>query len=140
MQKFIFFFKIILIFSSAILACASFASTQACQPIGLQGSTIHLSTTKPVYIVFHNTSMHNLYVTHESASGLSSLIEPDKWSLLVLVDKTCSLSCVESVPGHEQLIPCESAVTLCQLTIYPKTITETKWLAENTAQLPNIDP
>jgi hypothetical protein len=130
------------IFFLTLLAClfpwTLFAAAQNCQPLSIQSSTINLTTLKPVYVVFHNTSMHNIYMTHPSSLG-SSLIEPDKWSMLVLVEKNFSLACVESLPGHEQVVSCDGVLTVCQFSANVKDSPDTKWLAENAVQPPQVD-
>ncbi len=138
MHKCIFFFKHAFNIFLCVFPSILFAAAQNCQPLSIQDSTINLKTNKPVYIVFHNTSMHNLYITHPSSMG-ASLIEPDKWSTLALVEKNLSLACVESLPGHEQVVSCDGVLTICQFSANTKDLSATKWLAENTVQSPQVD-
>jgi hypothetical protein len=125
MQNFFFFFCF---FASSLL----FAETPICQPLALHGTTFKLTTNQPIFMIFHNTSMHNLFITPLSSSCGSSLIEPNKWSRLAVIQKDFSFTCIESTPGHEQSIPCENALTVCQLPIDTKSIAQSQWIGENT--------
>lgn len=126
------------IFLLAVLMTFILHANPACQPLTLQGETLHLLTKKPMLILFHNITMNNLYLTSDTLDP--SLIAPDQWSLLALTDKEITFSCLESRPGHEQHIPCESALTVCQIKKTPKPPAQTGWLAENktTSPLPPV--
>lgn len=85
-------------------------------------------------MMFHNVSMRKIYITSLTSTFEPSFIEPDKWSLLAVVQDELSLNCIESMPGHEQYIQCGTALTICQLPVNAAPPTETKWIAENTIQ------
>ena len=109
-----------------------------CKSLVVQEATIILSSKKPVMIMVHNLSSNDLWITHsapEKSAGvdLSSQIGPDKWSALVLTDKTFELKCIESQPGHEQQVPCFGLVAICELTKVsaPQKSKTSHWISEN---------
>lgn len=107
-----------------------------CQPVPIQTETIELQTQKPLLVLFHNTTDHNLYITH---ADNASLLEANKFSLLLLTQNKLTLHCVESRPGHEQHIPCHSALVLCQTLAQIQNPGDTKWLTENSFTSPLPD-
>lgn len=100
-----------------------------CTPIPVVGESVEIKSSKPGFILIRNTSMNTLFLTNTKLDA--SLIEAKKWSLLALNDKSFSLHCVESKPGHEQLLPCEGVVNVCQLKTKAPLPHATAWLSEN---------
>lgn len=100
-----------------------------CTPLPVVGESVEIKSSKPGFILIRNTSMNTLFLTNPKLEA--SLIEAQKWSLLALNDKSFSLHCVESKPGHEQLVPCEGVVKVCQLKTKAALPHETAWLSAN---------
>lgn len=124
---------IILIYS--FTAFKLFATPAPCEPLSLSQDIIHLKTNKPLHFIFHNTSMHNVFIvpaqTSSATPGWSSMIEPDKWSTLYLATSPLVLKCIESFPGHEQIVSCQSVVTLCKMKAPTQESEKVKWLSAN---------
>lgn len=96
------------------------ASVASCKPIPVKGDTVIIKTKKPALLFIHNLSTIDLWITHpvsepSASAGFSSRLQASNWSALALSQKTFELSCIESKPGHEQQIPCEGSISICQL-------------------------
>lgn len=125
----------IFVFLCCCFSLQIFAAKPFCQTFTVHGINIALSTDETLIMVFHNISAHNIYLIDKKAST-SSLIEPGKWSQFSLVKQSASISCIESLPGHEQQVPCQTVLSVCQFPLQSKHITTTSWLSENLANSP----
>jgi hypothetical protein len=104
----------------------------------MEGSTVSLSAKKPVLVMIHNLSKSDLWITHpvsdpSAAAGWSSRLKSDNWSALALDKNDFELSCVESKPGHEQQVPCQSVLSVCRWSAVQMSAKETGtfWAGEN---------
>jgi hypothetical protein len=107
-----------------------------CVPFVLSGERVVLPKSSSMVTLVHNLSDGDLWITHagvEPSGGWSSHLQAGQWSALLMNDESIELSCIESVPGHEQQIPCVSVLALCQWSAehLPKLSPETVWAAEN---------
>ena len=109
-----------------------------CQPLPLSGESAILKAKKPKLIFIHNTSSENLWITHpvvepSASAGWNSQLQAGNWSALVVNKGPFALNCIESRPGHEQQVPCEGVMALCQWkqVKFPKESKTTFWAGEN---------
>jgi hypothetical protein len=114
------------------------AFAQNCTPVNTKNDDILIKASKPIQVSFHNTSMHPIYINRINGSTWSSRLDPSHWSLLAIHEKRIHLTCVESVPGHEQMVPCHQVIDLCQYAQALAPTQETQWLMENGQHLPEI--
>jgi hypothetical protein len=103
--------------SSSVSAQATLPN--GCEALAVQGETVAVATKKTSLFFVHNLSDMDLWVTHpventSASSDWSSRIQSQHWSALVVGKGPFALTCIESRPGHEQEIPCEGAIALCQ--------------------------
>ena len=134
-------------FLSTILFCmlSMGALAQEIYPTGCVPWPVHdalptISNTEPTIFMLHNLSNNDLWVTRPSSdkgaqAGFSSLLKTGRWSALAInvTKASLPLKCIESVPGHEQEIPCAAVLAICQ---WPKTKFPDKdsgifWAGEN---------
>lgn len=90
-----------------------------CEAIAVQGQVVTLQAKKNKMVFIHNLSKGDLWMTHPvvdsgASAGWTSRLQSGNWSALVLDKGPFAIHCVESVPGHEQQIPCEGAIAVCQ--------------------------
>ncbi len=90
-----------------------------CEAITVQGDSVTLKAKKAKVIFIHNLSKADLWITHpvsepSASAGWTSRIQADHWSALAVDKPSFVITCIESRPGHEQQIPCESAIAVCQ--------------------------
>lgn len=91
-----------------------------CQAIAVQGNSVMLKAKKKSKLIFiHNLSSTDLWLTHpvnepSASAGWTSRIQADHWSALAVNQPTFEVTCIESRPGHEQQVPCEGAIAVCQ--------------------------
>lgn len=131
-----------LLFSS--LTEATEILPKGCKPVVIESSLISIPKGKPRLIALHNLTQADVWVTHpltegDTASGLSSRLQGDQWSLLKVNHQAFLLSCIESKPGHEQQISCRHVMSACE---WPTAKTHLKkeifWVAENMPLSPLI--
>lgn len=129
--------SMILIFT-ACNACATDIFPVGCKAIIIKEGPLILSAPKPVLIMVHNLSNHDLWVTHPvsdagASAGWSSQLESDRWSALALHDQSFELTCIESKPGHEQQVACAGLLAVCEWTnrAIPQEVSHTYWAGEN---------
>jgi len=110
----------------------------SCKPVTIQGESVMLSAKNPLLVIIHNVSNTDLWITHpvsepSTNAGWSSHLQAGNWSALVLDKESFELSCIESKPGHEQQVPCNGVVSVCQWS--KATMTQeaagTYWAGEN---------
>lgn len=124
-----------------LISLATFAQDNVpagCQPQTLSGSTSVLNASKPVVFLIHNHSKTDLWLTHpvtqpNASAGWSSRIRAGRWSALALDIKSFELSCVESQPGHEQVVPCAGLISICKwkTVTLPKNKIGSYWAGED---------
>lgn len=107
----------LLLFSLVTHAEASLP--KGCAALAVQGDSVTLSAKTPKVIFIHNLSQTDLWLTHpvvnaSASAGWTSRIQADHWSALAVDKASFIISCIESTPGHEQGIPCEGAIAVCQ--------------------------
>lgn len=106
------------------------AETAPCQPLLLSTDPLVLTTQKPIQIFFHNISAHPVFVSHPLRPVWSQRIDADKWSVLLLTAKRLTVTCVESLPGHEQVVPCQQVLTACKRPSTESSVTTTtRWIS-----------
>lgn len=111
---------------------------KGCNPVAVEGETIKLNIKEPVVFLINNDSDSVLWVTHpvdnpSASAGWSSQLEKKRWSALLVDKNKFELSCIESKPGHEQQIPCEGMLSICEWSKLkiPPVAKGTFWVAEN---------
>jgi hypothetical protein len=115
-----------------------------CTPFVIDGDQIKTPTNdKPQLVMIHNLSNTDLWITHTVSNttqnaGWSSHLQTGNWSALILQNKPYVLNCIESKPGHEQLVACSSVIGACQwpLKSHPEKIANVTWAGENMVLAP----
>lgn len=92
---------------------------KGCHPVAVQGESVTLKTKQNKMFFIHNLTKTDLWITHPvvdpgASAGWSSRLQVGNWSALVINQGTFVINCIESKPGHEQQIPCEGAIAVCQ--------------------------
>lgn len=134
--------QIILLFLTFFLSVSANAAEstlpQGCQALTVQGESVTIDSKKKSLVYIHNLTENDLYVTHpgsnEGASaGWSSLLGNNHWSALQIAKGPFTIHCIESRPGHEQQIPCENAIAVCEWkkVKFPVQAEGSFWVAEN---------
>lgn len=111
---------------------------QGCKPISIKNASAMLQTSKPTVILIQNHTQKDVWLTHpvsepSASAGWNSRLQAKHWSALALNTKSFELSCVESQPGHEQVVPCQDVIAACKwgiLQVPPKEA-GTYWAGEN---------
>jgi hypothetical protein len=90
-----------------------------CQAIAVQGEAVTLKSKNSKLVFIHNISNSDVWITHPVtnpgvSAGWTSRIQAGNWSALAVDKPPFILNCIESRPGHEQQIPCEGALAVCQ--------------------------
>ena len=109
-------FCFILLFSSVF---AESTLPDGCQPLPVQGDMFTVKLKKKKLLYVHNILGMDLWLTFAgtnaaSNEGWSSRLQSENWSALVVDKEAFVLSCIESRPGHEQQVPCQGAIAICQ--------------------------
>ncbi|RUR13528.1 hypothetical protein [Legionella sp. km772] len=109
-----------------------------CEAVAVQGDSVTLKAKKPKVVFIHNLSKSDLWLTHpvtdpSASAGWTSRIQADHWSALAVDKPSFVVSCIESKPGHEQEIPCEGAIAVCQWkgAKFPENSQGTFWAGED---------
>ncbi|WP_425170117.1 hypothetical protein [Legionella sp.] len=109
-----------------------------CQAVRVQGEEVTLEAKKNTLVFIHNLTTIDLWITHPVAdpsvsAGWSTRLQGEYWSALFLDKGPFVLNCIESRPGHEQQIPCEGAIAVCQWdkVKFPENTKGAFWAAEN---------
>lgn len=99
-----------------------------------------LNVTPPQIVMLHNLTDNDLWVVHpvkepSASAGWSTKIHSDKWSALMLATNQFGLTCIESLPGHEQQVQCAEVLAICTHQIISnidiEKFTTTYFIAEN---------
>lgn len=90
-----------------------------CQAVTVQGESVTLKSKKNKLVFIHNLTSSDLWITHpvtepSASAGWTSRLQPGNWSALAVEKPPFILNCIESRPGHEQQVPCEGAIAVCQ--------------------------
>lgn len=90
-----------------------------CQAIAVQGESVTIKTKKNKLVFIHNLTKTDLWITHPvtnpgASAGWTSRLQTENWSALSVDKGPFSLNCIESRPGHEQQVPCEAAIAVCE--------------------------
>ena len=90
-----------------------------CKPIMVDKEVLTLSAKKPGLVLIYNHSNSELWLSHpvkedNASAGWTSQLESQKWSALALNQQDFILNCIESKPGHEQEVPCQGLISVCQ--------------------------
>lgn len=135
MMKLFFSFCVCLL-STVVFAEASLPA--GCQPVAVQGQSVTLKSKSSKLAFIHNLSKADLWITHPvtdpgASAGWTSRLQPDHWSALALAKPPFVLTCIESKPGHEQQVPCEGAIAVCQWkgVKVPDNVQGTFWAGED---------
>jgi len=124
-----------------LLSSTSYAEATlpvGCEAIAVQGDAVTLKAKKPKVIFIHNLSKNDLWLTHpvtnpSASAGWTSRIQADHWSALAVDKPSFVVTCIESQPGHEQQIPCEGTIAVCQWkgAKFPEKEQGTFWAGED---------
>ena len=90
-----------------------------CQAVAVQGEAVTLKSKKSKLVFIHNISNSDVWITHPvtepgASAGWTSRLQSGNWSALAVNKPSFILNCIESKPGHEQQVPCEGAIAVCQ--------------------------
>jgi hypothetical protein len=127
----------VLLLSSSVMAAESTLPV-GCQAVKVQGDVVTVEAKKNSLVFIHNLTSADLWITHPVAdpgasAGWTSRIKGEQWSALSLDKGPFVLNCIESRPGHEQQVPCEGAIAVCQWkkAKFPENAQGTFWAAED---------
>lgn len=127
----------LLALSSSVFAVES-TLPAGCHAVTVQGDKVTIKSKKKSLVFIHNLTSADLWVTHPvtdpgASAGWTSRLQGDKWSALSLEKGPFVLNCIESKPGHEQQVPCEGAIAVCQWkeAKFPENAQGTFWAAED---------
>lgn len=132
--------RILTLLAGFLLATSLFAEStfpNGCHAVTVQGDSVTLdSKIKLVFI--HNLTNADLWVTHPvtdpgASAGWASRLQANNWSALAVAKLPFILNCIESKPGHEQQVPCEGAIAVCQWpkVLIPENEQGTFWAGED---------
>lgn len=90
-----------------------------CQAIAVQGESVTIKSKKSKLVFIHNLTSADLWITHPvtnpgASAGWTTRLQAGNWSALAVDKPPFELTCIESRPGHEQQVPCEGAIAVCQ--------------------------
>ena len=121
----------------SLTAHAESTLPKGCKPITVQGELVTVKAKKNKLLFIHNLTDTDLWITPwakntTDSNELTSRLQTGNWSALTLTKGTFNLQCIESRPGHEQQIPCENAIAVCQWSkvTFPKNYSNV-WAKEN---------
>lgn len=127
----------LLLLSSHVVAEESVLPV-GCQAVTVQGDAVTIDAKKNTLVFIHNIVTTDLWITHpvteaSASAGWTSRLQGGKWSALSVDKGPFVLNCIESKPGHEQQIPCEGTIAVCQWknVKFPDTAKSTFWAAED---------
>ncbi len=116
-----------------------------CTPFVVEQDLLNIPTLKSTVVMIHNLSKTDLWITSLVAdantdAGWSSRLQAGHWSALVLNHQKLDLSCIESIPGHEQQVSCANVLAVCQwpASVLPKKSADTVWAGEDMLLSPLI--
>lgn len=107
-----------------------------CTPWVVADELVNLPASKSTVTMIHNLSSADIWVTHaatDAGASWSSHLQAGNWSALVSSGEALELRCIESIPGHEQQVPCAAVLAVCQWNAgtLPKKPSDTPWAAED---------
>lgn len=113
--------KAMLFFATLFLSFLGYAKSSVppqCTVMAVMGETVTLKAQKNKLLFIHNIADTDLWITGQEQIGdngrLTSKLQKGNWSALGLIKGDVSINCIESRPGHEQQIPCQGAIVVCQ--------------------------
>ncbi|RUR20705.1 hypothetical protein ELY21_01070 [Legionella sp. km535] len=111
-------FSLCLLFVSACLWAES-TLPDGCQAVAVQGESVTLKSKSSKLVFIHNLTSADLWITHPvtnpgASAGWTTRLQAGNWSALAVDKPPFELNCIESRPGHEQQVPCEGAIAVCQ--------------------------
>jgi hypothetical protein len=114
--------RVIVSFCIVLISSCLFAESTlpvGCQPVAVQGEAVTLKAKKNKLVFIHNLTKFDLWITHpvtepSASAGWASRLQADNWSALAVDKPSFILNCIESKPGHEQQVPCEGTIAVCQ--------------------------
>lgn len=125
------------LWSSCINAAES-TLPAGCQAVTVQGDAVTVEAKNNSLVFIHNLTSVDLWITHpvtdaSASAGWTSRLQGENWSALALDKGPFILNCIESRPGHEQQVPCEGAIAVCQWgkAKFPENSQGTYWAAED---------
>lgn len=125
-------------FLCSVAAVAESILPVGCQAVAVQGESVTLQSEKNKLVFIHNVTTADLWLTHpvtepSASAGWTSRLQAGNWSALAVDKPAFTLTCIESRPGHEQQIPCEGAIAVCdwQGVTIPKKEKGTFWAGED---------
>lgn len=120
------------------LVLAESTLPEGCQAVMVQGESVTLKSKLNKLVFIHNLSDNDLWITHPvtnpgASAGWTSRIQAGHWSALAVDKPPFELNCIESKPGHEQQVPCEGVIAVCQWQLVKAPIGSqgTYWAAED---------
>lgn len=133
--------KLLQIFALTCVSFLTFAESTfptGCQPVTVKGDAVTIDTKNPTLVFIHNLGKSDLWITHpvndpSASAGWTSRLQGNNWSSLSVDKGPFVINCIESIPGHEQKIPCEGAIGVCQWSKVkmPADAKGTFWAAED---------
>ncbi len=96
--------------------------------------TIALSQQKNHILLMHSLSNYEIWLANPKQSRLTVSLVPGEWSAFYAPKDKAQWFCIQSQPGHEQKVPCQQVLALCDwsATAPKKEISKiNSWVANN---------
>lgn len=114
--------RVLVSFCLCLISSVLFAEStlpKGCQAIAVQGESVTLKSKNSKLFFIHNITNSDLWITHPvtnpgASAGWTTRLQAGNWSALAMDKPPFEISCIESRPGHEQQVPCEGAIAVCQ--------------------------
>lgn len=108
-----------------------------CKPFVIDKTSLIVPKGKTHLLALHNLTETDLWIialTPNTSADLTGHLEANAWSLLKTNGKRLTFNCIESKPGHEQQVSCQSTLSICEWPILSEQRKkEVFWIAENTS-------
>lgn len=131
--------KIHMTLFALIFASCGFAKEifpKGCEAKSIEQEHLQLNASSRQLMFMHNISENNIWLANSSHPRLTLEMKPGQWNVLYLPHGQDVWKCVQSIPGHEQQISCQTGIALCEWSAKidkSKRPKQGMWLAENTS-------
>ena len=83
------------------------------------GDEVIFEKNKKQLEMIHALSTHQIWLANRENSRLTVSITPGLWSVFYAPHVKSQWHCIQSEPGHEQQVPCQQVLALCERTAKP---------------------
>lgn len=109
---------------------------EGCSAQSIDQPNIEISKGRHRLFFLHNLTNTHIWLANRENARLTVEMQPGQWNVLYVPRTSETWKCVQATPGHEQQVPCQSGIALCE---WDAKIAKSKrpkqsiWLAENTS-------